>query len=102
MRHLWRTQPAMCEPNPWRSGLDVDEIARFCKVAMITEAAPLPIRRETQSAFDLLCPGPVYLANEGQLVALVANDAKDVMRQHPRGKDGGCHRRGPASPMAGR
>jgi hydrogenase expression/formation protein HypE len=57
---------------------------------MIEEDA-IPVRAEVQAACELLGLDPLYVANEGKLVAVVAPEAAAMllatMRAHPLGRD---------------
>jgi len=52
----------------------------------------LPIREEVKGACELLGLDPLYVANEGKLVAIVAPEVADevlaAMRAHPLGTNG--------------
>jgi hydrogenase expression/formation protein HypE len=79
--------------DPTRGGIAsaLNEIARAAKVGITLDDRRLPVRPEVAAACELLGMDPVYVANEGKLVAIVpAADADAVlekMRQHPFGKD---------------
>ena len=79
--------------DPTRGGLTsaLTEIAQSAKVGMLIEEARVPIDEEVKGACEILGLDPLYVANEGKLVALVAPaDAERVlaaMRQHSLGKD---------------
>jgi hydrogenase expression/formation protein HypE len=51
----------------------------------------VPVREEVRGACEMLGLDPLYVANEGKLVAIVAPDAADalveVMRKHPLGTE---------------
>jgi hydrogenase expression/formation protein HypE len=57
---------------------------------MELEEAAIPVREEVRGACELLGLDPLYVANEGKLVAIVAREvAADVLaavRAHPLGK----------------
>jgi len=58
-------------------------------VGMVIEESALPIREEVKGACELLGLDPLYVANEGKLVAIIAPaDAEEVlaaMRGHALG-----------------
>ena len=68
----------------------LNEFALSSNVAIRVREAALPLREEVKGACEILGLDPLYLANEGKLVALVsASDASGViaaMRAHPAGK----------------
>jgi hydrogenase expression/formation protein HypE len=80
-----------CMRDPTRGGLSsaLNEIAAASGVGMKLEEAALPLRPEVKGACELLGLDPLYVANEGKLVAIVpAADADAVltaMRRHPLG-----------------
>jgi len=85
------THSIRCLRDPTRGGLSstLNEIAAQSRVGMVIEESSLPIREEVKGACELLGLDPLYVANEGKLVAIVACvDADEVlaaMRAHPLG-----------------
>ena len=81
-----------CLRDPTRGGLatSLNEIARQSGVGMCIREAGLPIAAEVAAACELLGLDPLYVANEGKLIAICpADDAErllGVMRAHPLGK----------------
>jgi hydrogenase expression/formation protein HypE len=59
-------------------------------VGIELEERSIPIREEVQGACEMLGLDPLYVANEGKLVAIVeahaAEQILDAMRQHPLGR----------------
>jgi hydrogenase expression/formation protein HypE len=82
-----------CLRDPTRGGLSsaLNEIAAQSGVSIEIEEQRIPVREEVHGACELLGLDPLYVANEGKLVAIVApEDADDVvsaMRRNPRGAD---------------
>jgi hydrogenase expression/formation protein HypE len=79
--------------DPTRGGLaaTLNELAHQSNIGFrITEDA-IPVRPEVAAACDLLGLDPLYVANEGKLVAVVAPEAAGkvlaAMRSHPLGRD---------------
>ena len=79
--------------DPTRGGLatTLNEIAQQSGVGFLIEESAIPVRPEVTAACELLGLDPLYVANEGKLVAVVAPDGADallaVMRAHPLGRD---------------
>jgi hydrogenase expression/formation protein HypE len=79
--------------DPTRGGLatTLNEIAHQSGVGMILDEDAIPVRGEVAAACELLGLDPLYVANEGKLVAICApEDAEtllNVMRGHPLGSD---------------
>src|SRR4029079_14688997 len=79
--------------DPTRGGLGTicNELARDAHVAVVLDESDLPITPLVVGACDLLGIDPLYVANEGKLVAVVAPDEADAaltaMRCHPLGAD---------------
>ena len=79
--------------DPTRGGLatTLNEIAQQSGVGFLIEERTIPVRAEVAAACELLGLDPLYVANEGKLVAIVAPDAAErllaVMRAHPLGRD---------------
>jgi hydrogenase expression/formation protein HypE len=77
--------------DPTRGGLGttLNEIARQSRVGMLIEEAAIPMQPQVEAACELLGLDPLYIANEGKLVAAVAPEAAEVvlaaMRRHPLG-----------------
>ncbi len=80
-----------CLRDPTRGGLatTLNEIARQSKVGVMLEEKAIPVKAEVAAACEFLGLDPLYVANEGKLVAVVAEaDAGKVlaaMRAHPLG-----------------
>jgi hydrogenase expression/formation protein HypE len=79
--------------DPTRGGLGTSlcEIADSSGVGVEIEARALPVRNEVRGACELLGIDPLFVANEGKLVAFVAPESADAvcnaMRGTPEGKD---------------
>jgi hydrogenase expression/formation protein HypE len=79
--------------DPTRGGLaaSLGEIAVAANAGMIIDERELPVRPEVQAACEILGLDPLYVANEGKLVAIVAPDsaaaALAALRSHPLGRD---------------
>jgi hydrogenase expression/formation protein HypE len=79
--------------DPTRGGLGTSlcEIAEASRIGIEFEARAVPVRGEVRAACELLGIDPLFVANEGKLVAFVepatANDVLDVMRGTPEGRD---------------
>lgn len=77
--------------DPTRGGLGTvcNELARDAGLAVVLEEDALPIDPAVNGACDLLGIDPLYVANEGKLVAVVPADQADAalvaMRAHPLG-----------------
>lgn len=82
-----------CLRDPTRGGLSsaLNEIAARARVGIEIEERAIPLREEVKGACELLGLDPLYVANEGKLVAIVAPQAAEsvleAMRRHPLGKD---------------
>jgi hydrogenase expression/formation protein HypE len=79
--------------DPTRGGLAtaLNELARETGLAVALEESALPLRPEVVGACELLGIDPLYVANEGKLVAVVAaetaEDALARLRAHELGAD---------------
>lgn len=79
--------------DPTRGGLatTLNEIAHQSGVGVVLQEADIPVRPQVDAACELLGLDPLYVANEGKLLAVVAPDAVDVvlaaMRVHPLGQE---------------
>ena len=82
-----------CLRDPTRGGLSssLNEIAARSRVGIELEESAIPIREEVQGACELLGLDPLYVANEGKLVAIVestvAERILEAMHQHPLGRN---------------
>ena len=82
-----------CLRDPTRGGLatTLNEFARQSNVGIIIEEDKMPIKEGVRAACELLGFDPIYVANEGKLVAMVDPfEAEKVlvrMRQNKYGKD---------------
>jgi hydrogenase expression/formation protein HypE len=82
-----------CLRDPTRGGLasTLNELASQSKVGMMIHEAKIPIRVEVRGACELLGLDPLYVANEGKLIAIVPGTEAErllaVMRKHPLGRD---------------
>jgi hydrogenase expression/formation protein HypE len=82
-----------CMRDPTRGGVSssLNEIAAQSKVSIQIEESCIPVRDEVRGACELLGLDPLYVANEGKLLAIVAPEAAerilDVMRRDPLGVD---------------
>jgi hydrogenase expression/formation protein HypE len=77
--------------DPTRGGVTsaLTEIAQTAKVGIRLDEAQIPISEEVKGACEILGLDPLYVANEGKLLAVVpaefANAALTTMRNHPLG-----------------
>ncbi|MBY6241979.1 hydrogenase expression/formation protein HypE [Methylosinus sp. Sm6] len=77
--------------DPTRGGLaaTLNEVAHQSKVGAQIDEASIPVAPQVAAACELLGLDPLFVANEGKLVAIVAPEAADallaVMRAHPLG-----------------
>ena len=78
--------------DPSRGGLatSLNELARDCGLGVALEEDAVPVRDEVRGACELLGLDPLHIANEGQLIAVVARDAAaralDALRRVPGGE----------------
>jgi hydrogenase expression/formation protein HypE len=83
-----------CMRDPTRGGLatTLNEIASMSSVGMVVEEERVPIRESVRGICELLGLDPLYLANEGKLIAICppseAARLLEVMKNHPLGKNG--------------
>ena len=70
-------------------GTVCNELVRDADVTVVLDETSLPVRPEVAAACELLGIDPLYVANEGKLVAVVppgeAESALAAMRAHPQG-----------------
>jgi hydrogenase expression/formation protein HypE len=81
-----------CLRDPTRGGLatSLNEIASRSRVGIVLEEAQIPVRESVLGTCELLGLDPLYLANEGKLIAICppqeAERVLEAMRAHPSGK----------------
>ena len=79
--------------DPTRGGVSsaLNEIAAASEVGIELVESAIPLRDSVRGACEILGLDPLYVANEGKLLAIVAPEHGDellaAMRQHPLGKD---------------
>jgi hydrogenase expression/formation protein HypE len=81
-----------CLRDPTRGGLatSLNELAKQSKVSIRVEEEKIPVREEVLAACEMLGFDPLYVANEGKLVAIVpAEDADKVLKVIQRNRYGG-------------
>ena len=77
--------------DPTRGGLaaSLNEIATAADVGVLIEERAIPVDRTVAAACEILGMDPMYVANEGKVVAFVpaadADRVLDAMRSHPEG-----------------
>jgi len=82
-----------CLRDPTRGGVSssLNEIAARSQAGIEIEELAIPIHDEVQGACEMLGLDPLYVANEGKLLAIVAPEAAEgileAMRRHPLGRD---------------
>ena len=82
-----------CLRDPTRGGLatSLNELTRQSRVGMHMREADIPVRPEVNAACELLGLDPLYVANEGKLIAICPADKAQrllqSMRTHPLGVD---------------
>lgn len=82
-----------CLRDPTRGGVAtvLNEIASRSQVGMLLHATEIPVRDNVRGACEILGLDPLYVANEGKLVAVVSADSAEAivarMRQNPLGTD---------------
>ena len=82
---------AMRDPTRGGLGTILNEIAIQSDTALTIHEDCIPIKEEVQSVCELLGLDPLYLANEGKLVAFVLRDRAEevlsVMKKNPLGEN---------------
>lgn len=82
-----------CMRDPTRGGVSstLNELADASRVGIKIREAAIPVRAEVHAACEMLGFDPLYVANEGKLIAVVpTEDARvllEVMRAHPLGRN---------------
>ncbi|MDQ1724711.1 MAG: hydrogenase expression/formation protein HypE [Frankiaceae bacterium] len=98
---LWQLVDAMlaacgdglhCMRDATRGGVAtvLNEIALSAEVGIVIEESRLPVRPEVAGAGEILGIDPLYVANEGKLVAFVAPEHAEAALTAMRGQPSGC------------
>lgn len=78
--------------DPTRGGLSsaLNELAKASGVGVELDEAAVPVRQEVKAACEMLGLDPLYVANEGKLMAVVPDEEAEgllsAMRSHPLGR----------------
>jgi hydrogenase expression/formation protein HypE len=99
-RSLWPAVDAMleaaghslhCLRDATRGGVAtvLNELARAARVAIVVDEAAVPVDAAVAGACEILGIDPMYVANEGKLVAFVAADAAEAALRTLRSVPGG-------------
>ena len=79
--------------DPTRGGLAtaLNELAEAAGLAVVLDETALPVRPAVNAACEILGIDPLYVANEGKLIAIVAAEAAGealaALRAHPLGAE---------------
>ena len=82
-----------CMRDPTRGGLGttLNEIAKQSSVGMVLEEDKIPVKESVEAACEFLGLDPLYVANEGKVIAICAPDDAErmlkIMREDPLGKN---------------
>lgn len=86
-------QAIRCMRDPTRGGVatTLNEIAGRSQVGLLLQETAIPVRDTVRGACEVLGLDPLYVANEGKLLAIVAPEQADEifsrMQKHPLGKE---------------
>jgi hydrogenase expression/formation protein HypE len=87
------TSDIRCLRDPTRGGVAtvLNEIATRSHVGMLLEETEIPVRDTVRGACEILGLDPLYVANEGKLIAIVPGEVADAilgrMHEHSLGRD---------------
>ncbi len=87
------TPEISCMRDPTRGGLSatLNEIAQQANLGVQLYEDDIPIKQQVKSACEFLGLDPLYVANEGKLIAFCPDEKAEallaIMRNHPQGKD---------------
>jgi len=82
-----------CLRDPTRGGVatTLNEIAKASNYGMLLREQSIPVQESVRGACEVLGLDPLYVANEGKLIAVVAPEMGETvlarMRQHPLGRN---------------
>lgn len=81
----------MRDPTRGGVGVTLNEMASAANARFVLDEARLPVREPVRGVCEILGFDPLYLANEGKAVLIVAEDAADAivsaLREHPYGRE---------------
>ena len=86
------TKSIRCLRDPTRGGVSsaLNEIAAQSRVGILLDEPAIPIREEVRGACEMLGLDPLYVANEGKLIAIVGpgheSELLATMRKHSLGR----------------
>ncbi len=82
---------ALRDPTRGGAATTLNEFAAAARVGIVLDEAAVPVRPDVRGACEILGIDPLYVANEGKLIAVVPGDAADgvlaAMRAHEHGRD---------------
>ncbi|MBZ5573576.1 MAG: hydrogenase expression/formation protein HypE [Acidobacteriia bacterium] len=90
---LEATHEIRCMRDPTRGGVSstLNEIAQQSQVGIELEERRILVREQVRGACEMLGLDPLYVANEGKLIAIVADGAAEAvlqsMQRHPLGAE---------------
>ena len=88
---LTATPEIRCLRDPTRGGVAtvLNELALSAEVGIVIDELSVPVRPQVTGACELLGIDPLYVANEGKLIAVVAPEAEQAalaaLQSHPLG-----------------
>ena len=81
----------MRDPTRGGVGVTLNEMASSAKARFVLEEERLPVRESVRGVCEILGFDPLYLANEGKALLIVApeaaEDALAALREHPLGRE---------------
>ena len=77
IKESWDSIHVLRDPTRGGVGTTLNELAGSSNVGIRIQEAVLPVRDDVKGACELLGLDPIYLANEGKLLAFVAPDAAE-------------------------
>jgi hydrogenase expression/formation protein HypE len=94
VRDMLEVSPEIhCLRDPTRGGVAtvLNELSQRSHTGMLLQETEIPVRDTVRGACEILGLDPLYVANEGKLVAVVASNSADAivarMRENPLGRD---------------
>jgi hydrogenase expression/formation protein HypE len=94
VRDMLEVSPEIhCLRDPTRGGVAtvLNELSQRSHTGMLLQETEIPVRDTVRGACEILGLDPLYVANEGKLVAIVASNSADAivarMRENPLGRD---------------